>query len=57
MFRGTGYKNSTGVIPVYRCNTVVLEYSVTVWYRGTLVQEIHRGTGLVQGYNSDVIQE
>jgi hypothetical protein len=41
---GTGYKSSTGIIPVYRGNTVVLGYSVTMWYRGTWVQEMHRGT-------------
>jgi hypothetical protein len=32
---------------VYRGNTVVMGYSVTVCYRGTGEQEMHRGT-LVQ---------
>jgi len=29
---------------MYRGNTVVLGYSVTVWYRGTGVMEMYRGT-------------
>jgi len=43
-FRGTEYKSSIGEIPGYSGNTVVLGYNVTVWYRGTGVQEMYRCT-------------
>jgi hypothetical protein len=42
-FRGTEYKSSTGEIPGYSGNTVVLGYSVTVC-RSTGVQEMYRCT-------------